>query len=103
MNRLTHSLVATSSELSSAHPVQYTGYLTDGRWFYFRYRFGRAQLGFGDTELDAVDEAFEGRDRVISIHGDVLRGHFETDAERDVVFSELMDRRLANDHLADAA
>jgi hypothetical protein len=37
-----------------AMPVQIEGKLRDGRWFYFRYRFGRAGIGIGRTEHEAV-------------------------------------------------
>lgn len=44
----------------SAAPVQIEGTLTDGRRFYFRARFGRAQLGIGPTVDAAVAAIFGG-------------------------------------------
>ena len=81
-----HPAVASSAETCSACPVQYEGQLVDGRYFYFRYRFGRATLGLGETPDDAVDDPNETSLAV----GDSLRGVYAGDEERDEVFARLL-------------
>ncbi len=51
-------------------PTQYEGVTADGRSFYFRYRFGKASLGFGSTIDEAAEDSF-GRELR---HGDDLDG-----------------------------
>lgn len=42
---INHPDVAEQRLTCEACPVQIEGRLTDGRWFYFRYRYGVARLG----------------------------------------------------------
>lgn len=53
-----NKLVTTHRRTCSACPTQYEGTLTDGRTFYFRYRSGRAELGFGDGLDAAVEDSW---------------------------------------------
>lgn len=69
----------------SACPTQYEGTLRDGRRFYFRYRSGRAQLGYGRTDDEAVADSL-GRDGLII--GDYLDGCMD-EPEFRRVFVEL--------------
>lgn len=85
-----HPFVVTVTQTCWACPVQYEGKLNDGRFFYFRYRFGVATLGVGSTPDDAAEDPAETRLAV----GDNLRGTFEDDEERDRVFSRLLADRL---------
>ncbi len=68
-------------------PEQYEGLLVDGRWFYFRYRFGRAELGLGDT-LDAAVWDSIGR-RSVRV-GDKYDGRFIDEAQRNRIFDALL-------------
>ncbi|HEU4540395.1 MAG TPA: hypothetical protein VFR23_04650 [Jiangellaceae bacterium] len=71
-------------------PDQYEGRLADGRWFYFRYRYGWATLGLGAD----LGEAIGDRNRAGMDVGDNLRGVFGSDEERDEVFDQLLAWRL---------
>lgn len=55
---LDHPAVATQELTCPSVPVQIQGELTDGRWFYFRCRFGVAELGFGHDLESAVMDTF---------------------------------------------
>lgn len=61
-------------------PTQYEGTLWDGQRFYFRYRFGRAMLGIGATEDQAVGDTLP-PSRVLTIghryDGDMDRATYE--------------------------
>lgn len=55
-------IVESATMTCSACPTQYEGKLKDGRFFYFRYRFGCAQFGVDGASIDAaVEAAFGGR------------------------------------------
>lgn len=58
-------------------PTQYEGQLHDGRWFYFRYRFARAQLGIADTLNAAVEATVTGPAAVGVQYGDGMAGHVD--------------------------
>jgi hypothetical protein len=75
-------------------PVQIEGRLDDGRHFYFRYRWGVAALGFGDTPQAAVDEQFGGCGEYMD-HGDSLQGVFDSDTDLNEVFGQLLQWRRA--------
>lgn len=79
--------VATAKKTSSACPEQYEGTLTDGRMFYFRYRFGVASLAVGDEDC-------LGRRDVEMECGDRLQGQFDDVEQRDHIFRKLLDRLL---------
>ena len=92
---INHPAIVEQEQTCSACPTQYEGRLADGRWFYFRYRHGRAILGFStgdDPQLvRAVQDAFHGG-RVVE-HGDPLDGVlFGPDLDR--IFAQLMDMKL---------
>lgn len=65
-------------------PMQYEGTLVDGRWFYFRYRYGRASLGIGRTLDDAVSDTRE----VGTLYGGDWQGVLDEGEFRDL-FEEL--------------
>lgn len=68
-------------------PEQYEGRLIDGRFFYFRYRHGRAELGIGATLEDAVrSSAYQ----QVLIVNDRLSGMFDSEDSRDEVFKQLL-------------
>ena len=72
------------------HPVR--GH--PGRWsrvFYFRYRFGSAQLGFGQTPEDAVMETLDPETPCLLI-GEELAGWLSED-EFTQAFTELVEKR----------
>lgn len=78
-------LVSEAEMTCAVCPVQYEGKLLDGRWFYFRYRFGWASLAVG-PDYDTV----MGRQDVGMAVGDSLQGFFDADEQRDAVFQELL-------------
>lgn len=89
MNNLNHPLVVDSEHTCHGYPDQYEGTLTDGRIFYLRYRHGFVSLGVGATLGDAVDDPQEA---VVQISDG--QGEFESEAQRDRVFAELIAQRL---------
>lgn len=91
VTELSHPRVAFAETSCVACPEQVDGRLSDGRTFYFRYRFGRATLGLGDDRHGAVRDP----ERALVHHGDPLQGAFDSEAERDTVFAELVEKRLA--------
>jgi hypothetical protein len=87
-----HSQVASCECTCEACPEQYEGTLTDGTVFYFRARFGQAQLGLGATVDQAViDTLGEGSARMR--FGDNLQGMFDDDEHRNQVFATLLAQR----------
>jgi len=72
-------------------PDQHEGTLVDGRWFYLRLRWGVAVLGLGDTLDAAVEDSTGGQSVFV---GDSLMGKFESDGQRDQVFSSLLERAV---------
>ena len=85
---INHPLVAECEHTCESVPDQYQGRLRDGRWFYFRFRFGAAGLGVGATLDDAVLRSF---DNMVPMEGDRYRGCFDDDQERDETFALLLD------------
>lgn len=83
-----HPAIASFSQTCGACPEQYEGVLKDGRFFYYRMRFNRAELGIGDTHEEAVyyrtPYSFESNNP--------YRGMFEDEAERDATFAILFPR-----------
>jgi hypothetical protein len=71
-------------------PTQWEGQLRDGRYFYFRYRFGKASLAVGATA-----EEVSGRQGIAENVGDDLNGDMDLDEYR-ASFLRLY-RRLAED------
>lgn len=68
----------------TACPTQYQGQMADGRWFYFRYRGGIADLGLGDTFDQAAEETFpRGQVPAISL-GDRWDGYLSEEEFREV-------------------
>lgn len=86
-----HPAVATYREITSACPVQCTGQLVTGEWFYFRYRFGRATLGIGGSQEQANYDEYAASPFIL--HGDAMQGCFDSDDERDEVFARLYELR----------
>lgn len=72
-----------------ACPEQYEGVLSDGTWFYFRYRFGRASLGIGGS----IEEAISDFNTVTLLWGDSLQGMFDSIQDRDNVLLQLLRKR----------
>lgn len=89
-----HPLVAESWQSCGACPEQYEGRLTDGRHFYFRLRHGLAQLGVGHT-VDAAVRSTVGASRVETAVDTQGGGAFDSTAQRDDVFAELLERWTA--------
>lgn len=85
-----HPLVASSTRTCYACPEQYEGKLTDGRWFYFRYRNSWAGLAVGENYDDVM-----GREDAGMASGDGLQGIFGDHQIRDQVFAELVGRLSA--------
>lgn len=81
-----HPLIETQKYTCFACPEQYEGILKDGRWFYFRYRFGRARLDVGNTGSGGVDREASAWMQI----GDELQGVFDSHKQRDQVFTQLM-------------
>lgn len=80
--------IAESALTCSACPEQYEGQLRDGRFFYFRYRWGRVRLGVGGTSSDAI----RGTDGVqLEAVGDALQGIFDSPEQRDALFTAMLD------------
>lgn len=78
--------VTTAVMTCVACPVQIEGELHDGRRFYFRYRWGRAGVGIGATDYDAV------RDQ----RGDVeYGGEFSGDLDQGEELREVFGRAWA--------
>lgn len=77
--------ILASKQTCYGCPEQYEGKLTDGRWFYFRYRWGYASLAVGDDH-----DAVMGRQDVGMGVGDGLQGIFDSPEQRDRVFGELL-------------
>jgi len=73
-------------------PTQYEGTMTDGRTFYFWYRFGRAELGFGRTELAAALEMIDDAATPYLPIGDRQDGELDEDQFKRA-FVELLRRR----------
>ncbi|KAB2809292.1 hypothetical protein F9L07_19830 [Pimelobacter simplex] len=79
-------VVKAADVTCQAFPVQIEGELHDGRRFYFRYRFGRAGIGIGATDHDAV------RDQ----RGDVeYGGEFSGDLDEGEELREVFGRAWA--------
>lgn len=72
-------------------PMQAEGQLDDGRWFYFRYRWGHATFGVGATPGEAVADQ-RGGDGIA--YGDELQGVLDS-AEADELLRRAMEQRLA--------
>lgn len=70
-------------------PAQVEGVLKDGRCFYFRYRWGVAALGVGDS----LGEANRDPNRVSLDYGDAFGGVLSQD-EFVGLFMRLLRRRL---------
>jgi hypothetical protein len=52
-------LVAHDHIACPGRPLEWEGQLADGRHFYFRYRYGCATLGVGDTPAAAITDPDE--------------------------------------------
>lgn len=85
-----HPLVREFRQTCFGCPEQYEGRLTDGRWFYFRYRNGWASLAI-DNSYDAA----MGRQDVGTEVGDGLQGIFDSPQQRDEVFAALLRQALS--------
>lgn len=66
-------------------PEEYVGRLVDGRWFHFRYRWGRAGVGVGNTVEDAIDDSATERD-----YGGMFDGEWPGTAARNEAFADLL-------------
>ena len=86
---LRHEAIAHSEQTCMACPEQWEGRLTDGRYFYFRFRHSRASLAVGDDQ-----GSVNGRmDHVIDLDpgGDSNRGLFNDGHEAAEVFGRLLE------------
>lgn len=96
---LAHPLIREQKRTCLACPEQYEGTLQDGRFFYFRYRFGTARLSVGLTQDNAIwagspyrrhhPQPAYSKYAVLEI-GDDLQGIFDNNEQRDQVFAKLM-------------
>ncbi len=86
-----HPEIASYIQTCGACPEQYEGTLKDGRMFYYRMRFNRAELGIGDDMKEAITQR--------TAHdfgpGDPYRGLFDDETERDSTFAILFERAHA--------
>ncbi len=71
------ALVADDELTCESCPTQWEGQLRDGRYFYFRYRFGHATLAVGATAGEVA-----GRRSVVMPIGDNLAGTMDQDEYR---------------------
>lgn len=76
--------VKSSAQTCFGRPDAYEGELVDGRFFYFRYRYGMVGLSVGEDESCAGERA---RMEL----GDNLAGVFSSRRERDAAFTMLLD------------
>lgn len=89
---LNHPAVAISAG-GGWCPVQYTGWLTNGMHFYFRFRGGHASIRLGTDPDSAIRGTLGG----YSMNWGVWpEGAFESDEERDWVFATLLRNALNN-------
>ena len=91
MSEVFDRLVADYRLTCPSVPTQYEGTLRDGRVFYFRYRHGRADLGFGQTADDAVMETLDPATPCLLI-GEGYDGWLSED-EFKQAFMELVEKR----------
>lgn len=73
-------------ETCEACLTQYEGTLKDGRRFYFRYRFAKASLGFGETDDEAVHDSF----RWVLRHSDEPYDGYVSEDEFKELFVQLV-------------
>lgn len=95
-----HPAIAQQRLTCAGCPTQIEGRLTDGRWFYFRYRYGTARLGLsvsltGPPEAEChgpgpVADSMCTENHRLLIVGDQLDGVIFGDALNDV-FRRLME------------
>lgn len=62
--------VELERQTCAACPTQWEGTLTDGRWFYFRYRHGTVAMGVGYDLAEAIHNSW----RHQAAYGDDLDG-----------------------------
>lgn len=79
--------ILSSEQTCFGCPEEHEGRLTDGRWFYFRYRSGWASLAVRDNYEDVAGQQDVGMEV-----GDGLQGIFDNSEQRDEVFAELLAR-----------
>lgn len=101
MDTLTHPAIAEVSQSCASYPEQWEGTFTDGRAFYFRYRFARASLATGpDRSIDGISRPWQAtgdQQCAFIAHGDdPMDGAFSDDAERSEVFGRLFDLVAVN-------
>lgn len=97
-----NQIVENDTQTCFACPTQYEGTLRDGRYFYFRYRYGWANLGVASESVDAaVEAAFRGSNGWSAGKGigDTLDGVLGWEEYRKV-FVELFDELLEENHAA---
>lgn len=85
-------LVSSYTLTCPSVPTQYEGTLTDGRVFYFRYRFAKAELGIGATDDAAVSDSMTAL--VIEYGDPPYAGHVD-EAEFRTLFMQLWQKRAA--------
>lgn len=95
---LDHPEVRTARMTCEACPEQWEGTLSGDRPFYFRYRWGRATLavapaGSPRSMVDGVTMPGQADGVLVAVvpYGDRLDGWFNTEEERLIVLSELLD------------
>ncbi|AFU88173.1 hypothetical protein CcrColossus_gp303 [Caulobacter phage CcrColossus] len=67
--------IASVAEVMSGCPMEWEGLLEDGTHFYARYRDGRFRVGFGETNIQAVDHAVSNDKGYTAQIGEHLEGH----------------------------
>lgn len=88
-------LVAEDQPMCEATPVEWSGRLRNGRAFYFRYRWGSAQLGLGDSLDEAIDNSRPGAGVVEQVGGE-FHGYLD-DVEYRALFVRLIQRHADPD------
>lgn len=88
--------IASANLNTDVAPVQVSGRLRDGRWFYFRYRFGHAGLGIGHTWWAAVADQ-----RAEVPYGGEYDGFLERSEELRLVFGRAWDARAGREEVTE--
>lgn len=91
------SRISSERMTCTACPEQWEGELRGGLNFYFRYRHGHVTLGIGGTVSEAITAASQedGWTGAGRSHGDGLQGVFDSEEDRDEVFTSMLDGLLA--------
>lgn len=87
---ISHAAVKNARLTCEACPEQYEGQLTDGRYFYFRYRHGMASLAVASTPTQVAGRI----DETLDLKPGPMEpdGMFTSQEQRDNTFTTLLAR-----------